>query len=158
METPFWAQVKFVLHLTRFTNASNLEDWSMIYTMLILLPQTSNLHIRKLCCVFEDNEAVIKMIIKGRSPTTRHETCFQNPQSCSWLVVRSNQFGPQNPNQIHWHQKPTGATYFGRFRLWPGLSSTLANFYFGQSYFGQFKMFSSTLASSTLANFGPTRK
>ena len=31
--------------------------------------------------VFEDNEAVIKMIIKGRSPTI--ETCFQNPQSCS---------------------------------------------------------------------------
>ena len=31
--------------------------------------------------VFEDNEAVIKMIIKGRSPD--NETCFQNPQSCS---------------------------------------------------------------------------
>ena len=34
--------------------------------------------------VFEDNEAVIKMIIKGRSPD--NETCFQNPQSCSRLV------------------------------------------------------------------------
>ena len=31
--------------------------------------------------VFEDNEAVIKMIIKGRSPTMRHVS--QNPQSCS---------------------------------------------------------------------------
>ena len=31
--------------------------------------------------VFEDNEAVIKMIMKGRSPT--HETCFQNSSSCS---------------------------------------------------------------------------
>ena len=31
--------------------------------------------------VFEDNEAVIKMIIKGRSPT--NETRFQTPQSCS---------------------------------------------------------------------------
>ena len=31
--------------------------------------------------VFEDNETVIKMIIKGRSPD--NETCFQNPQSCS---------------------------------------------------------------------------
>ena len=31
--------------------------------------------------VFEDNEAVIKMIIKGRSPTMR--TRLQNPQSCS---------------------------------------------------------------------------
>ena len=31
--------------------------------------------------VFEDKEAVIKMIIKGRSPYI--ETCFQNPQCCS---------------------------------------------------------------------------
>ena len=34
-------------------------------------------------------------------------TCFQNTQSCSWLVVRSNQSGPKNPNQVHRHQKPT---------------------------------------------------
>ena len=27
-------------------------------------------------CIFEDNEAVIKMIIKG-------ETCIQNPQNCT---------------------------------------------------------------------------
>ena len=38
--------------------------------------------------VFEDNEAVIKMIIKGRE--SYNETCFQNSQSCSWLAVRSN--------------------------------------------------------------------
>ena len=31
--------------------------------------------------VFEDNEAVIKMIIKGKSPTMGH--VFQDPQSCS---------------------------------------------------------------------------
>ena len=31
--------------------------------------------------IFEDNEAVIKMIIEGRSLTMRH--VFQNPQSCS---------------------------------------------------------------------------
>ena len=30
---------------------------------------------------FEDNEAVIKMIMKGRSPTMRHR--LQNTQSCS---------------------------------------------------------------------------
>ena len=52
--------------------------------------------------VFEDNEAVIKMIIKGRSPETRFF-----PQCCSRLVVRSNQSGFQDPNQIHRHQKPT---------------------------------------------------
>ena len=32
--------------------------------------------------IFEDNEAVIKMITKGKSHTMR-QTCFQNPQSCS---------------------------------------------------------------------------
>ena len=32
--------------------------------------------------VFEDNEAVIKMIIKGRKKSN-NETCFQDPQSCS---------------------------------------------------------------------------
>ena len=36
--------------------------------------------------IFEDNEAVIKMIIKGKKPD--NETCFQNSQSSSWLVVR----------------------------------------------------------------------
>ena len=36
-----------------------------------------------------------------------NETLLQNPQSCSWLVVRSNWSGPQNPNQIHRQQKPT---------------------------------------------------
>ena len=35
------------------------------------------------------------------------ETRVPKPQSCSWLVIRSNQFGPQNPNQTHRHQKPT---------------------------------------------------
>ena len=34
---------------------------------------------------FEDNEAVIKMIIKGRSPTMRHVSRTQ--KSCSGLVV-----------------------------------------------------------------------
>ena len=31
--------------------------------------------------VFEDNEAVIKIIIEGRKPC--NETCFQDPQSCA---------------------------------------------------------------------------
>ena len=41
--------------------------------MLTVFPQTSNFRIKKLLLyVFEDNEAVIKMIRKGRSPTMRH--------------------------------------------------------------------------------------
>ena len=45
---------------------------------------SSNVHSslkEALLYIFEDNEAVIKMIIKGRRPYK--ETCFQNPQSCS---------------------------------------------------------------------------
>ena len=36
-------------------------------------------HQEALLYVFEDNEAVIKMIIKGKKPD--NETCFENPQS-----------------------------------------------------------------------------
>ena len=51
--------------------------------------------------IFEDNEAVIEMIIKGRSPTMRHVYIYiQNTQSCVRLVFGQNQFGPENPNQI----------------------------------------------------------
>ena len=34
-----------------------------------------------LLCVFDDNEAVIKMIIKGKK--SYNETCFQDSQSCT---------------------------------------------------------------------------
>ena len=68
-ETCARTYVRFVQHLTHFKNERNLMEWLMIWTM-ILSPQTSNLLI--LLYVFEDNEAVIKMIFKGRSPTMRH--------------------------------------------------------------------------------------
>ena len=35
--------------------------------------------------IFEYNEAVIKMVIRGRSLTMRHVS--RKPQSCSWMVV-----------------------------------------------------------------------
>ena len=66
----------------------------MFWIMLILFPQTSNLRIRKLWLyVFEDNEAVIKMIIKGRSPTMKHVSRTHRV-ALDWLF-RSNQFGPR---------------------------------------------------------------
>ena len=55
--------------------------------------------------VFEDNEAVIKMIMKGRSPTMRHVSRTHRV-ALDWLFDRIN-LDPQNPNQIHRHQKPT---------------------------------------------------
>ena len=64
-------------------------DWSMIWTTLILFPQTSIFRIKKLCCVFEDNEAVIKMIIKGRSPTMRHVSRTHRV-ALDWLFDRIN--------------------------------------------------------------------
>ena len=67
-------------------------------------------HPEALLYVFEDNEAVIKTIIKGRSPTMRHVS--KNPQSCSWLIIWPNQSGLQDPNQIHWHQEPNSQTYW----------------------------------------------
>ena len=75
-------------------------------------PNVQSSHQEALLYVFEANEAAIKMIMKGISPDT--ETCFQNPQSCSWLVFWSNQFGLQSPNQIHWHQKTNSQTYWPR--------------------------------------------
>ena len=51
--------------------------------------------------VFEDNEAVIKMIIKGRSPTMRHVSRTHRV-ALDWLFDRINL-----DSQIHRQQKPT---------------------------------------------------
>ena len=55
--------------------------------------------------VFEDNEAVIKMIIKGRSPTMRHVSRTHRV-ALDWLFDRIN-LDSKIQNQIHRHQKPT---------------------------------------------------
>ena len=49
--------------------------------------------------VLEDNEAVIKMIIKGRSPTMRRVSRTHRV-ALDWLFDRIN-LDPKNPNQIH---------------------------------------------------------
>ena len=54
--------------------------------------------------VFEDNEAVIKMIIKCRRPTMRHVSRTHRV-ALDWLFDRIN-VDDQNPNQIHRHRKP----------------------------------------------------
>ena len=80
----------------------------------------SNVHSARqeaLLYIFEDNEAVIKMIIFGRSPTMRHVSRTHRV-ALDWLFDRIN-FGPQDPNQIHWHQKPTRRhTDNGKFHTW----------------------------------------
>ena len=92
--------------IVMFSNFISLTTKSIVMKDIDSVPSNvqSASH-EALLYVFEDNEAVIKMIMKGRSPTMRH--VLQNPQSCSWLVVRSNQSWPWDSNQIHRHQEPT---------------------------------------------------
>ena len=54
--------------------------------------------------VYLDNEAVIKMIKKGRGPTMRHVSRTHRVL-IDWMFDRIKS-GHQNPNQIHRHQKP----------------------------------------------------
>ena len=55
--------------------------------------------------VFEDNEAVIKMIMKGRSPTMRHVSRTHRV-ALDWLFDRIK-LGPKNPSQVYRHRKAT---------------------------------------------------
>ena len=66
------------------------EEWSMIWTMFILFPQTSNSSRQEaLLFVFENNEAVTKMIIKGRSLTMTHVSRTHRVAR-DWLFARIN--------------------------------------------------------------------
>ena len=67
---------------------------------VVFIPSNVNSsHQEGLLYVFEDNEAVIKMIIKGRSPTMRHVSRTHRV-ALDWLFDRIN-LDTQNPNQIH---------------------------------------------------------
>ena len=57
--------------------------------------------------IFEDNEAVIKMIIKGRSPTMRHVSRTHRVALDRLFDRIFFLHGTQDPNQICWHQNPT---------------------------------------------------
>ena len=62
----------------------------MIWIMLILFPPNVNSsHREALLYVFGDNEAVIKMSIKGRSPTMRHVSRTHRVAH-DWLFDRIN--------------------------------------------------------------------
>ena len=81
--------------------------------MFILFPQT--LHSSRqeaLLYVFEDNEAVINMIIKERSPTMRHVSRTHRV-ALDWLFDRIN-LDPKIQNQIHWQPKTNSQTYWQR--------------------------------------------
>ena len=74
-------------------------------TLILYFPNDQSASQEALLYVCEDNEAVIKMIMKGRSPTMRHVSRTHRV-ALDWLFARIN-LDPQNPNQVHRHQKPT---------------------------------------------------
>ena len=55
--------------------------------------------------IFEDNETVIKMIIKGRTPAMRHVSRTDRV-ALDWLFDRIN-LDPKDSNQVHRDQTPT---------------------------------------------------
>ena len=78
-----WDLIVAILH-------GNTNQSSQARMTLISFPQTSNFsHQEALLYVFEDNEAVIKMIIKGRSPTMRHVSRTHRV-ALDWLFDRIN--------------------------------------------------------------------
>ena len=81
-----------ISHIFRSNGAkTNLIIKSMCYARtLILFLQMFNPRVKKLYLyVFEDNEAVIKMIMKGRSPTMRHVSRTHRV-ALDWLFDRIN--------------------------------------------------------------------
>ena len=83
----------FVQHFTQFKNEIHLREWSinwMNWTIVDFVPSNVNSSPQEaLLYVFEDNEAVIKMIIKGRSPTKRHVSRTHRV-ALDWLFDRIN--------------------------------------------------------------------
>ena len=92
--------------VTKITDqTSDLKEWSTFGIILIEFPQNVQFSDQEtLLCVFDDDEAVIKMTIKERSPTMRHVSRTHSVVLDS-LVILSDQLGHENPDQTHRHQK-----------------------------------------------------
>ena len=81
---------KFVQHLTQFKNENQSQGVINDLDNVDFIPSNVNSsHQEALLYVFEDNEAVIKMIIKGRSPTMRHVSRTHRV-ALDWLFDRIN--------------------------------------------------------------------
>ena len=65
-------------------NPIPIEHTNVIPTNIDHIPSnTTHSGSSAMLSVFDHNEAVIKMIIKGQSPIMRH--VVKNPQSCAWI-------------------------------------------------------------------------
>ena len=91
--------------------ASNLEECSSFLKKVDRVPSNVQFsHQEALLYVFEDNEAVIKMIIKGRSPTMRHVSRTHRV-ALDWLFDRIN-LDSKIHIKLHRHPKPTRQTFY----------------------------------------------
>ena len=80
--------VTFV-QLTQFKNESNHGMINDLDNVDFISSNVKSSRQEALLYVFEDNEAVIKMIIKGRSPTMRHVSRTHRV-ALDWLFDRIN--------------------------------------------------------------------
>ena len=82
-------------------NTIQFKPTNVIPTNIDRIPSTQCILVLVRCCLYivEDNEAVIKMIIKGRSPTMRHVSRIHRV-ALDWLFDRIN-LDPKNPNPLH---------------------------------------------------------
>ena len=77
-----------VTQVTR--TASNLEECSTFWIMLTVFPQTSNFHIKKLCCTcLRTTKQWSRWFVKGRSPAMRHVSRTHRV-ALDWLFDRIN--------------------------------------------------------------------
>ena len=82
--------MKFVHHLTQFKKRKQSQRVINDLDNVDFIPSNvKSSHQEALLYVFEDNAAVIKMIIKGRSPTMRHVSRTHRV-ALDWLVDRIN--------------------------------------------------------------------
>ena len=71
------------------TNTTSLTTIDVMRDIDVVPSNVQSARQEDLLCVFEDNEAVIKMIIKGRSPTMRHVSRTHRV-ALDWLFDRIN--------------------------------------------------------------------
>ena len=102
----FWeTRIKVLKHLTRFKNASNLREWSMIWIMLILFLKTPNFLIRKFCCMcLKTAKQWSRLLSKAE---VLQWDMFPKPTEFLLVGCSIESIWTPNQNQIHWHQKPT---------------------------------------------------
>ena len=84
-----WLRLPTERDLLILKEVKNLKGRSTCWRILTVFPHTSSLRKRSFVVVFEDNEAVIKMIKKGRSPTMRHVSGTHRV-ALDWLFDRIN--------------------------------------------------------------------